>query len=52
MIFPDNRHLVEKKFHYLMKRFLKNSRFFADYRKFVEVILIKGYARKSTKEAT
>ena len=52
MIFPDNRHLVEKKFHYLKKRFLKNSRFFADYRKFVEVILIKGYARKSTKKAT
>ena len=52
MIFPYNRHLVEKKFHYLKKRFLKNPRFFADYRKFVEVILIKGYARKPTKEAT
>ena len=52
MIFPDNRHLAEKRLHYLQKRFLRNHKFFADYRKFIEVILVKHYARKSTKEAT
>ena len=52
IIFPDNRHLAEKRLHYLKKRFLRNLKFFADYRKFIEVLLVKGYARKSTKEAT
>ena len=52
MIFPDNRHLAEKRLHCLKKRFLRNPKFFADYRKFIGVLLVKGYARKSTKEAT
>ena len=51
MIFPDNRHLAEKRFHYLKKIFLRNPKFFADYRKVIEILLVKGYARKSTKEA-
>ena len=50
IIFPDNQHLAEKRLHYLKKRFLINPKFFAVYRKFIEVV--KGYARKSTKEAT
>ena len=52
MIFPDNRHLAEKGLHYLKKRFLRNPKFFADYRKFIEVLLVKRYAIKSTKEVT
>ena len=52
MIFPDHQHLAEKRLHYLQKRFLRNSKFFADDRKFIEVTLVKHYARKSIKEAT
>ena len=52
MIFPDNQHLAERRLHCLKKRFLRNPKFFADYRKFIEVLVVKGYARKSTKEAT
>ena len=51
MIFPDNRHLGEKRLHYSKKRFLRNTNFFTDYRKFIEGLLIKGYARRSIKEA-
>ena len=52
IIFPDNRHLAEKRLRYLKERFLRNSKFFADYRKFIKVLLVKGYARKSPKETT
>ena len=51
-IFPDNRHLAQTRLRYLKKTFLRNSKFFADFRKFIEALLIKGYARKSRKEAT
>ena len=52
MIFPDKRHLKEKRLHCLKKRFLTNAKFFGYYKNFVEVILAKGYARNSTKEGT
>ena len=52
MIFLDNRHLAEKRLHYSKKRFLRNPKFFTDYRKFIEGLLVKGYARRSMKEAT
>ena len=44
--------MAERRLHCLKKRFLRNPKFFADYRKFTEVLVVKGYARKSTKEAT
>ena len=44
--------MAEKRLHYLKKRFLRNPKFFVDYVKFIEVLLVKGYARKSTKELT
>ena len=47
IIFPYNQHLPEMRFQ---KRFLR--KFVTDYRKFTEVLLAKGYARKLTKEAT
>ena len=52
IIFPDNRRLADRRLHYLKKRFLRNPKFFADYKKFIDFLLVKGYARKSTKEAT
>ena len=52
IIFPDNRPSAEKSLHCLKKRFLRNPKFFDDYRKFIEVLLVKGYARKSTNEGT
>ena len=51
MIFPDNQDSADKRLHYLKKRFLRNPKFFVDNRKFVEVLLVKVYTRKSTKEA-
>ena len=44
--------MAEKRLLYLKKRFLRNPKFFADYKKFIEGPFDKGYARKSTKEAT
>ena len=52
IIFPDNRHLAEKRLHYLKKRFLRNPKFFTDYMKFIKVLLVKRFARKSKNEAT
>ena len=43
-IFPNNR---EKRLGYLQRRFMKNSTFFEDYKRFIEDLLNKGYARKS-----
>ena len=52
IISPDNQHFPEKRHYYLKKRFLRNHKLFTDYRKFIEVPLVKGYSRKSTKKAT
>ena len=50
-IFPDNWHLAATRLCHLKKRFLRYPQFFADFRKFIEALFVKGYPRKSTKEA-
>ena len=49
--FPNNRYLAEKRLQYLKVRFIKNPKFFIDYKGFMDDLIKKGYAEKSTKEA-
>ena len=49
--FPNNRYLAEKRLQYLKERFIKNPKFFMDYKGFVDNPIKKGYADKSIKEA-
>ena len=49
--FPNNRCLAEKRLQYLKGRFIKNPKFFMDYKGSMDDLIIKGYAEKSTKEA-
>ena len=49
--FPNNRYLAEKKLQYLKGRFIKNPKYFVDYKGFMDDLIRKGYAEKSTKEA-
>ena len=49
--FPNNRYLAEKILQYLKGRFIKNPTFFMDYKGFIDDLIKKGYAEKSTKEA-
>ena len=49
--FPNNRCLAEKRLQYLKGRFIKNPKFFMDYKGFMDDLIKKGYAEKSTKEA-
>ena len=44
-IFPNNRKVAEKRLGYLQRRFMKNTTFFEDYKRFID-LLNKGYARK------
>ena len=46
----NNRSMVEKRLHCLKSRFIKNTEFFADYKGFIEDLLIKGYVKKSTEK--
>ena len=46
---PNNRNMAEKRLHCLKSRFIRNPEFFADYKGFVEDLLIKGYAKKQQK---
>ena len=48
---PNNRYLAEKKLQYLKGRFIKNPKFFMDYKSFMADLIKKGYAEKSTKKA-
>ena len=47
---PNNRNMAEKRLHCLKSRFIRNLEFFADYKGFIEGLLIKGYAKKSTEK--
>ena len=47
---PNNRNIAEKRLHCLKSRFIRNPEFFADYKGFIEDLLIKGYAKKSTEK--
>ena len=47
---PNNRNMAEKRLHCLKSRFIRNPEFFADYKGFIEDLLIKGYAKKSTEK--
>ena len=42
--------MAEKRLHCLKSRFIRNPVFFADYKGFIEDLLIKGYAKKSTEK--
>ena len=46
-VFPNNRKVAEKRLSYLQRRFMKNTAFFEDYKRFIADLLNKGYARKS-----
>ena len=46
---PNNRNMAEKRLHCLKSRFIRNPEFFADYKGFIEDLLIKGYAKSTEK---
>ena len=48
--FPNNRYLAEKRLQRLKGRFIKNPKFFMDYKGSMDDLIKKGYAEKSTKE--
>ena len=48
--FPNNRCLAEDRLQYLKGRFIKNPKFFMVYKGFMDDLVKKGYAEKSTKE--
>ena len=47
---PNNRNMAEKRLHCHKSRFIRNPEFFADYKGFIEDLLIKGYVKKSTEK--
>ena len=49
--FPNNSYLAEKRPQYLKGRFIKNLKCFMDYKGFMDDLIKKSYAEKSTKEA-
>ena len=49
--FLNNRYLAEKRLQYLKGRFIKNPKCFMDCKGFMDDLIKKGYAEKSTKEA-
>ena len=49
--FPNNRFLAEKRLRDLKGRFIKNPEIFMDYEGFMDDLMKKGYAEKSTIEA-
>ena len=44
--FPNNRYLAEKRLQYLKGRFIRNLKFFMDYKCFMDDLIKKGYAEK------
>ena len=48
---PNNRYQAWQRLSYLQKRFNKNKEFEKGYVRYMEKIISKGYARKSTREA-
>ena len=49
--FPSNSYLAEKRPQYLKGRFIKNLKCFMDYKGFMDDLIKKSYAEKSTKKA-
>ena len=49
---PCNKYQAAQRLPYLKRKFDKTEKFKADYIRFMEVIIAKGYARKSTMTAT
>ena len=49
--FPCNKYQTAQRLSYLKRTFDKNDKFKADYIRFMEEIIAKGYARKSTMAA-
>ena len=47
--FSNNRNMTEKRPHCLKSRFIRSPQFFADYKGFIEDLLIKVYAKMSQK---
>ena len=47
---PNNRIMAEKRLHCRKSRFIRNPEFFADYKGFIEDLLIKGYAKMSAQK--
>lgn len=45
LIIPNNGKIIEKRASYLERQFMKNKKFFEDYKKFMNDILQKSYAR-------
>ena len=45
LIMPNHRPMVQKRANYLKRQFIKNKNFFEDYKKFMNEILEKEYAR-------
>ena len=43
---PNNRKKAMKRLMYLKDRFKRNSSYFADYKKFMDDLITRGYARK------
>ena len=48
--FSNNRYLAEKRPQHLKRRFMKKPKCFMNYKGFMDDIIKKGYAEKSTKE--
>ena len=44
--FPNNRYVAEKRLQYLKGRFIRNLKFFMDYKCFMDGLIKKGYAEK------
>ena len=47
LVMPNNRFQTLRKLKCLKRRFLKDERFFKDYKKFMNDLLIKGYAKRA-----
>ena len=45
---PCNKYQAAQRLSYLKRKFDKNEKFKADYNRFMEEIIVKGYATKST----
>ena len=47
LIMPNNRGQAFKRLMFLKQRFLKDQKFFDDYKKFMDNLLVKGYTKQS-----
>ena len=47
LVMPNNWVQAFKRLMFLKRRFLKDQKFFDDYKKFMDNLLVKGYAKQS-----